>query len=350
MENNKLPELSGACTVGSTYLRLTDNSRTLHLGSQNNGRTIIIKIWYPADDSRDPACVKERLWHELQNDPAVPAVMKLLCRRVTRITTNSNIQPACSKEISRPHILIYNHGLISFAAENTYLMEDLASNGFIVISIQHAAQLEELQSLQKSQSRSERKSQGVIQKEIRKAKGSERALLSRQYYEAASNSNKIVSERAQDIEYVLKNIDRILESIPAIDNCSPSTETVGVMGLSLGGAVATEFAKFDNRAKLVVNMDGTQPGRPVTTPYLMMYSEANDGCNELSLFAEQPGYIHYKTIEHTRHLNFHDISMIYPILRRLGITGRVDPLDAIRLRNNYMIDFVKSNHDGSLCQ
>lgn len=350
MENNELPRLSGTFLTGSTSCYLTDNSRTSHLAAHTTGRTIFTKIWYPAEDSPDSDNRRERLWHELQNEEAVPKVMKLLLRRTTRIATNSYIQPAFLNKIIRPNILIYNHGLISFAAENTYLMEDLASHGFIVISIQHSAQLEELQSLQKSQSQDERKFQAAIQKRIRQTTGSERAQLSKQYYESAANTNKIVSARAQDIDFVLKNIKIIMKSIPNSDNCSPSVETVGLIGLSLGGAVATEFAKYDNRAKFVVNIDGgiygTRLGQPITTLYLMMYSHANDGCNELSLFAEDPGFIRNSKIENTKHLNFHDISMIYPVFRWLGITGKAEPLDAIRLRNNHIIEFVKSNYAG----
>lgn len=352
MQKNELPELSGSCKVGSTSCLLMDDSRPVHLAAENNGRTLFIKIWYPADDSPNQEGRKERLWHELQNDAAVPGIMKLLLKRTTRIATNSYIQPEYLKEISRQKILIYSHGMISFAAENTYLMEDLASHGYIVISIQHSAQLEELQSLQKSQSKDVRELQAAIQKKIKRANGSERSRFSREYYESAANTNNIVSARAGDLEFVLKNMDRIMESIPGTEYSSPNTEAVGVMGLSLGGAVATDFAKYDNRVKFVVNMDGgiygTRLAQPVTTPYLMLYSHANNGCNEHSLFAEDSEFIQCKTIEDTRHLNYHDISMIYPVLRRLGITGKVKPLDAIRLRNNHIIRFVRSNFDGDL--
>jgi Platelet-activating factor acetylhydrolase, isoform II len=43
--------------------------------------------------------------------------------------------------------VIYNHALISFASENRSLAEGLASDGFIVLGVEHVEQLAEWQLL-----------------------------------------------------------------------------------------------------------------------------------------------------------------------------------------------------------
>jgi hypothetical protein len=225
-------------------------------------------------------------------------------------------------------------------------MEDLASHGFIAIAIQHREQLDEFKALQGAQSASLRKRHSSLQKRIQHAAGEDRAALSREYYQAATNSNRIVSARAADTGFVIDNINTIMESIPGMDSRRPHTGTIGLIGLSLGGAVATEFAKADNRASFVVNMDGGIFGMrqhlPVTTPYLMLYSHANDGCNASSLSCAPAADLVSRTIENTKHLNFHEISMIYPALRWLRVIGTANPREAITLRNQTIIEFAKS--------
>lgn len=347
MKINTWPGPTGPCTIGTTSTFLTDYARNSHLLSDDNGREILIRTWYPADPGVAATGERERLWQDMHSDPTVPGLMKLLLRGTLKILTNSYLNGRFAAEAGLANILIYNHGLISFAAENTWLMEDLASHGFIVIAIQHKEQLAEFKALQQAQSSDERKRHGNIEKRLRKLKGEERAQLSREYYRTAANSNRIVAARAEDTAFVLDHVNAVMEAIPGIGDNEPGIAKVGLIGLSLGGAVSTEFVKSDARGGFVVNMDGGMYGmlqeRPVSSPCLMLYSHANDGCNALSLIPEHPATLECRTIEHTRHLNFHEISMIYRALRWLGATGSANPLDVLSLRNQYIIDFVKAN-------
>ena len=332
--------------VGSVNCALTDHNRTAHLGCDAAGRVIIVKVWYPVDASKPPATAREKLWQDMRDDPATPVMMKLLLRRTARIETNSHIQPDISTQAGKAPILLYNHGMISFTAENTFLMEDLASHGFIVIALQHAAQMMELRALQGRQPKPERQRQAQIQKQILGAAGRERADLSRQYYHSASNTNQIVAARSLDTRYVLDQITEILLAVPGIQATGPGTDSIGMVGYSVGGSVATEFAKADRRAACVVNMDGgiygTRPDQAVSVPYCMLYSQANDGCNATSLILEDTSLLVCKTFDDTTHMNFHEISMVFPALRWLGVIGKVNPVELLIARNQYIINFVKT--------
>jgi len=344
MRNKEWPALTGTCRAGSVSCQLADTGRTSHLLSTNQGRAVFTRIWYPADTNTSTATARERLWQDIHQDPGVPGIMKLLLHGTSKIDTHAYSQAPFSTEIKRPDILVYNHGLISFAAENTWLMEDLASHGYIVIGIQHKEQLDEFKALQGAQSATERKYHAS--KRIRQTVGDEMADLSREYYQAASNSNRIVSARALDTAFAIDNLNTILNYIPGIETCEPRTGAIGLIGLSLGGAVGTEFAKADDRGAFVVNIDGGIYGMlldlAVTSPYLMLYSHANDGCNAASLSSKHPAGLLCRTVENTKHLNFHEISMIYPALRWLRVIGTADPLATISLRNRYIIEFIRS--------
>ena len=123
-------------------------------------------------------------------------------------------------------------------------------------------------------------------------------------------------------------------------------EIVGVLGLSLGGAVATEYSRQNTEIRCIVNMDGGIYGEkldiPITCPYLMLYSQQNSGSNDLALNTDGNTWIRNETIPDTKHLNFHDIAAIYPILRLLKIVGKANPADVLTKRNQLIADFVSN--------
>ena len=212
-----------------------------------------------------------------------------------------------------------------------------------IISLQHKEQLAELQALQRKQPEHEKREQDLLQKQIQAAKGNERAALSRRYFEIASNSNRIVAARTADVEFVIKNLKTLLGSLSVFGEAR-DPEIVGVLGLSLGGAVATEYARQNTNISCAVNIDGGIYGEkldiPITCPYLMLYSQQNSGSNDLALTTNGNTWIRNVTIPDTKHLNFHDIAAIYPILRWLRVVGKANPAGVLRKRNQLIADFV----------
>ena len=69
----------------------------------------------------------------------MPGVAKLLLRPAMKVLTSSYHDAPYAPPAGAPRILIYSHGLISFASENSMLMEHLASRGYVVIALQHVA-------------------------------------------------------------------------------------------------------------------------------------------------------------------------------------------------------------------
>jgi hypothetical protein len=185
MSTRELPEPSGPHIAGTDICEINDSSRTSHVLSQERGRKIIIKFWYPANPSAVHNCKREQLWEQLCVESSMPGFAKLLLRHAMKTKTNSYYRASYAADFGTPRVLIYNHGLISFASENTMLMEHLASQGYTVVSLQHKEQLAEFQALKRKQPEREKKEQGLLQKQIQIAKGNEKAELSRRYFEMA---------------------------------------------------------------------------------------------------------------------------------------------------------------------
>ena len=274
----------------------------------------------------------------------MPGLAKLLLRPAMKVLTNSYRDAPYATRVGAPRILIYSHGLVSFASENSMLMEHLASRGYMVIGLQHVAQLAEFRELQKTQRQGEREEQARLQRRIKASSVSERPGLSNEYFRIASNTNRIVAGRCADVEYAVAALERIMHGIRGIDGISAASP-VGAIGLSLGGAVATEYAKRSGqKPSCVVNMDGGIYGaereKPIATRYLMLYSHENDGSNDASLVASGGAEITRRTIAGTKHLNFHDIAAVYPALKWLGAIGSANPMAVINDRNQSVSDFL----------
>jgi 2-polyprenyl-3-methyl-5-hydroxy-6-metoxy-1,4-benzoquinol methylase len=332
-----LPAPLGPHGVGSVTCRLNDLTRPSHLASQGSGRSLLIKVWYPADPSGNSAT--ELVWDQLRTDRRTPTPMRWLLKGL-RTRTASRPRAQIRPGLSASSVVIYNHGLISFASENTTLMEHLASHCQIVVAIQHLEQLPELQTLNRSQSPSETRKNQQLTRRLREATPDERAQLAVEYYESAPTTNRIVVERAVDTVFVLDHLSEVLANIPGIGSGHAATCPVHLVGFSVGGAVSTETAKRDSRAGKVVNLDGGWHGSTsraeIAMPYLMMYSSASEGMNDAFL----PRQTRSVAPPGTRHLNYHDVAGLMPSLRYFGALGPTDATAFLAYRNKVVHEFI----------
>jgi len=331
---------SGPYRVGSTTHELVDADRPSNLTSDTAGRRLLIKAWYPADPTT--ATERELLWEHLREDPRTPPPVRLVlgCLR-KRTSTHRKAHFNASVPVSS--VVIYNHGLISFVSENTSLMEELASHGQTVISVQHAEQLSELRALSAAQSAEKKTADANLEQRLRSASRSERAELALEYYQASTNTNRIVVERSIDTSFVLDHIEDVLAQIPGLQAHSIERSSAHLIGFSVGGAVSTETAKRDSRARSVINLDGGMHGTLDATelrvPYLMMYSSANDGGNDELL----PSSVTRLAPADTTHLNYHDIAALLPVLRYVRLTGRTNAKSFLAFRNRIVQEFHSRN-------
>lgn len=333
-----LPTPSGPHRVGSITHALLDEARPAHLLSDANGRRLRIKCWYPADAYANAQ--PELVWAELRGRRSVPLPFRglLACmRQRTSTYTGAPLRP----DVRGSRLVVYNHGLISFAAENTSLAEELASHAFTVLAIEHEAQLPELKALSAGQSAEKKRADARLAVALKKAQGAERAGLAAEYYAASTNTSRIVVERSLDVSFVLDRANAVLEAIPGLEADSIDTRSAHLVGFSIGGAVATETAKRERRAASIVNLDGgmqgTQGPAEIHVPYLMLYSAANDGMNDALL----PSHARRMAPAGTAHLNYHDAAVLVPGLKLFGAIGGTAPKPFLQQRNRTVLEFVR---------
>jgi hypothetical protein len=309
-------------------------------------RRLLLKVWYPAMIGQEAVVLRETLWSEFNDRTRFSAIERFFAHYLKNMTTHSHLAaPKAPDGTDRP-VLIYNHALLSIASENTLLMEALASHGYVIISVRHEDQRAEYAALQNALPDAERAREAETFKKLgdKEMTRSERAALSLQVYRNSLTLPSIVARRAADTGYVLDNLPSILGGIPGCEdvNCAVGRQA-GLVGLSLGGAVATEFCKSDRRCAAVVNLDGgifgTDIDAPVKAPYLMLYSERNEGGNDFLKKASGVTFEEH-TFQGADHLNFHDASVALPGLKWIGLLGPIDGKRMTREQNRRIREFM----------
>ena len=324
--------------MGSVVHTLVDADRASYETSSTKGRRLFVKVWYPTDQRSGPVQQpRESMWQDLYGAADVPRSLRYLTAYLTSVKTNTVRLAPMADAVANPRLLVYNHGMISVASENTLLMEHLASHGFVVLSIRHLDQLTEFHALNGALPEAERdRNRALVKRLAATSERDERARRSLEYYRSSSTTNRIVSARALDTVYVIDAIPKVMAWIPSSGAVDPSSDRVGLMGLSLGGAVATEVGRSDGRCSAVVNIDGglfgTQSDSSVRVPYLMIYSEQNEGSNDL-LLRNDGAKVHEVAIPRTKHLDFHDATMVLPVLRWIGVLGKAKPRETVDDKN-----------------
>jgi predicted dienelactone hydrolase len=332
-----LPPPTGPFPVGSVAHRLTDTTRPAHLKSAAAGRKLFLKLWYPAQalSSGTP----ERLWDQLRDPSRTPLLVRAALRPLQRRSASYPNAPLASDLPTTP-IVLYTHGLISFASENTSLMQELASREHVVIAIEHEDQLLEFRALNSEQPRQDKERGRALRAKWRCANPTERAALAPKLYENSNSTDRIVLDRAQDARFVLDHLTSVLEAIPGSAARLVDTLAVHLVGYSVGGAVATRVAADEGRIASVTNIDGGLYGTPdamsLRVPYLMVYSAGNEGINDALL----PPHATKLTAPKTAHLNFHDIAGMLPLLRWVRALGPTEPVAVLAWRSRVVADFI----------
>ncbi len=142
-DNVKLPDLTGPYAVGTVSHHLIDESRVEAFtpDDQDDNRELMVQFWYPADAPDgalpglawpDDAWIGEaRGWSYYANVPDD------FWEGWGTSTANAISNAPLTDAGSRFPTLIFTHGGTGSSTLNLYLIEDLASHGYVVVGITH---------------------------------------------------------------------------------------------------------------------------------------------------------------------------------------------------------------------
>ena len=254
-----LPPPTGPFQIGTVSLHLIDTSRPDPWVPSDRTRQLMIQIWYPADHAdsypRAPYTTPAtaRAW---QKSIGVPVALNL------PITDGHLGAPVRQRQGGWP-VVLYSHSLGGERFETTCLVEELASRGYVIVTIDHihdaaAVQLPD----------------GQMESYAVPAKLTARVV------------SKEINARVADVSFVLDqlavisrggNPDHEHRPLPRGLQTALDLSRTGMFGQSDGGSTTGAAIHADSRIKAGVDLDGT-----------LWTSQAIDGSDHaLLLFGRQ---------------------------------------------------------------
>lgn len=350
-QTDTLPKPTGEYLVGVTYLSFVDHNRKeLFDNNQEKDREITVKTWYPSD-------IKSDFEPYLLNSESEFAIKYLQFPETFKyLKTNSSRDiPVSSKESEYP-ILIFSHGWGEHYSQNSILMEELASHGYIVFSISHHYECKfssfpdgrfiyidmNSQRLQKLMGEmANPKVMELLQKFSSAGNDEERLQV---FADMETVLSMGLSEGpkywAEDISFFIDQLNGLNNEDKFFKN-KLNLNRLGVFGMSLGGLASIEACLLDHRIKACVSMDGGLNGSIIKSkikiPAMFLNSKKYLGYG--NIFTNRSEVDCYSfTVKNSDHYNFSDYS-IYPVQAVKFLLGSIDGKKTIEIMDVVVLAF-----------
>jgi predicted dienelactone hydrolase len=234
----KFNKPSGALPVGTLGVEVTDSSRSEDaLPGQQRRRRLLLQFWYPAEKKEG---LKRMDYHPNAGvflsdvKKLFPDIPQLLLKRLAHAKTNSYMNAPVSKAENKYPVIVFSHGMDGMRFLNTYQMEELASHGYIVVSIEHTFS-----------------ATGTVFQD-----GSRGGITPYELMEDEKFANAMVDKWSADQMFAISYIEKINQDPGNFFYRKLDTARIGILGFSFGGCVSTNTLVLDKRIKAGVNLDG----------------------------------------------------------------------------------------------
>jgi predicted dienelactone hydrolase len=334
-----LPRPTGAYGIGTTSMTFVDRSRReIFSNDASARRRVMIQIWYPA--SPTSYVVRPHIFPVRQHP--------LFDDRTLAVGYAAQDVPVVAGVFP---IVVFSHGYDLVTTQNTAQMEELASHGYVAVSISHP--YESLAVVYPDGSSAHLSMNRILQvvRDMRQGapygrkfavttNARQKANLLRQWLRAIPSMAESVRIWTDDTKFVLDQLQR-LDSTAGGGSFRDKLDMtrVGVMGMSFGGAVAAQVCIEDRRCKAGINMDGTQFGdlvdHPLETPFLFM-DAMHDPEKHRLFFDEAKAPAYYVVIRNAHHLDYSDFCLL-PHKTWLGTLGPIQGDRMESIMNAYML-------------
>ena len=346
------PKPTGSYPIGTRILYMHDDSRKEDAGAdRGRPRELMVQIWYPAAASKNHFAPYRR-WAESKLKNSYQSVL----------WTNSREDAPFASGEERLPMVLFGHGWGATRISDTFLAEDLASHGYVVVATDHPYN-----------------SGRVAFPDGRVVDGIPNSPIINVGNESADKTealwNMELQKWAADELFVLNSLQAANLDPQSFWYKRLNTDIVGALGHSFGGSTALRICSLDPRVRSAINLDGwTFDGvrdRSSGKPIMFMYEadadpqhtqlqsdlpsarvnaelDARDSKNVLNSLEKFGGY--KLVIEGALHADFTDQSLISPF-RRVTHTGPIKPARMHEIVRDYALAFFNKtllNHGSPL--
>jgi len=336
----KLPNPTGPYAVGTVSFMLTDESRTeMYSNRPGEPRTIMVQVWYPAGKPSGASKTAPWIEHMEVMGPALADFLgkpRFFFDHVRYARANAWEDAPVSGAAAQYPVLLFSHGWQGFRAQSTFLMEELASYGYIVAAPDHTYG-----------------ALATVFPDGRVAMNNPAALpydmgLTEAEYQRAART--LGAQWAADLSFILDTLADLPPDSPAASlRYRMDFSRVGVMGHSTGGGAAIQFCAEDPRCRAALGLDPYMTPVSIAVvegglsqPMLAIFSavwaqDAPSGNNEMfeRFAANSEGDLYRFFIRQTAHYDFTDIGGFSPMAAQMGMKGPLDGAQVQRIVRAY---------------
>jgi len=255
------PAPTGPHQIGTVTLHLVDHSRVDPWVSDQPVRELMVQLWYPA---RPVAGSPRARWQtpgvasEFLGDAAamlgVPAA-------------HGHVNAPVRQGLGPRPVVLYSPGFTESRGINTAVVEDLASHGYVVVTIDHPYEAKLVEFPGGRQVRQQGRQWRDLEKAVEVRQADTRFVLDQL---TALHRGQVIDAEQQVLPHGLGRVFDL--------------SRVGMFGFSLGGATTAAAMSADSRIKAGINLDGNLYGSVfrdgLDRPFLLIGSSDHDSTTD----------------------------------------------------------------------
>jgi Platelet-activating factor acetylhydrolase, isoform II len=348
-----LPAPTGPHQIGTTELHLVD-ARRADPWVAGKRRELVVSVWYPAHGGgREPRAPYMRPGAAANFDRNSAAILQTRPGQVdwAGVRTHARMGAALAPRPGGHPVVLYSPGLGVPRTVGTVLVEELASRGYVVVTLDHTYETSEVEF------------------------PGGRVEVQKLPEQSPDVFRKALAVRVADTRFVLDQLTALRDGRPAVAHRLPrrwgrglDLSRVGMFGHSAGGFTGGEAMVHDRRIDAGANLDGSMgydiaagdlgevARRGLDRPFLLMGGRRTNGsphthhtdASWTSFWRHQRGWKLDLNVPAGQHYTFTDMQAIIPqldaeldladdVVRRF--IGTVDPGRAVRAQQAYLPAF-----------
>jgi len=340
----RMPTPTGTYDIGTKTFQVNDDSRNEIYGDQEGIRKFNFQIWYPFiktdEQERAPWLLDQEVTSQaLSRDFGFPG---FLLNQTQFVTSHSYLDADFKEETSYP-VVIISHGWSGTKYLHSDLGENLASQGFIAVSIEHTYG----------------SVASVIDGEVIAKQNDALTGFSDSTLNLASNT-RLMMTYGLDIIATIDFLETLNSNENDIFYNHLDLDHIGAVGHSTGGGGMIYAALHDDRIQAIIGLDAwVEPIRDVlnektlSIPSLFLRSEAwEDGPNNdvlIPMLQNTTSETQLFRINGTTHYDFAMVYMYTSLAKTLGFSGSIPTQTMIEImftsHESFFNEYLKNENE-----
>ncbi len=329
----RLPLPGGPYAVGTRTVYLVDKQRTDLFGADEAApRELMVQVWYPAERPLPPSHRAPFIPDFAIGGPAIArrfGFPPFILRHLNLVRTHSYLNAPVAAGDPFP-VLTFSHGYLGLPTQNTWQMEELASQGYVVVAPNHTG--------------------GAICTVFPDGRVVFGLTDPPAELSLAQAGRLAMAQWAADVSFVLDRLAAWQADPAEAFYGRLNLDRIGCFGHSMGGGTAVQLAYADPRCQALLVLDGWLSAlddvvlqAAFAQPMLHLMSDGqfgrDNGLVAQRLAANGRAAATVLRIRGSGHYDYSDLPLLSPITRLFKAKGPINGRRAAHIINDYTLAF-----------